>query len=1143
MSDSLSLLGKTVSHYQVVEIIGAGGMGVVYRAHDKQLDRDVALKVLPVGTLTDEDARKQFRKEALALAKLNHPNVETVYEFASHDGMDFLAMELIEGETLRAKLRHGPLDEQDVLRLCVQLSDGLAAAHEKGIIHRDLKPGNLIVTPDNRLKILDFGLAKLIQPELALDLTQSVTVDSGKVSGTLPYMSPEQLSGKSVDPRSDIFAAGAVMYEMATGRRPFPQLQSAELMGAILHKVIDSPTSLNPEVSPGLERIICKTLEKEPVNRYHTARELRAALDGISGVSTSGSFSPTGHRSVALKTARPSSLFHYGWAAGATVFLLIFAVGLYIGLHPEKIRARLVTGKRSEDPTTTPIKSRPSVAVLGFKNVSGHSDQAWVSTAISEMLTTELAAGEQLRTVSGEDVARMKTSLSLPETDSYGQETLQRIHANLDTDIVVLGSYVILRDGQVRLDLRLQDALRGVTLASVSEKGREDQIDELVSNAGAKLRQKLNVGAVTPSEEAELKATLPTSPDALRLYAQGIAKLRSFDNVAARDLLQKAVLEDPNLALAHSALASAYSNLGYDEKARQSARNAFELSSKLSREDRLLVEARYRETNKEWQHAIEGYRVLFGFFPDNLEYGILLAGVEIHGGAAKEALNTLESLRRLPLPARLDPRIDLKVAEAYVSLGEFVKSQPPALAAASKAKASASNLVLADSLFLQAEAFETLNQPTEAQATVDEAQQIYRVAGDRRGEAKSMEVRANILADKSEFAAAISEYKRQLAIAREIGNRRLEISALNNMAIVLKGQGDPEGARHMWEQALLGFRDISDKANSAAVLVNIGGVFLDEGDLIAAKKIYEQAISISQEVNDQNGISTATAGVGTVLDAQGDLPGAEKMLDHAIEIDLSGGLKSAPPDKLVDLGDVLQHQGNLLLASNTYRDALAQSRDAGDKSDAAYALMGLGNIAFEGGDFKEARKNYDEASTIRTELGEKKNLAVTQMALAEVNIEEGQSAEVILPIKKAIEDLRNSRARDDELVCAVILVRAFLSQGNIVGAIRELNLRSGLAAKDQNPATKMNFEITAARLEAVAGKNNVADDRLRRALGKAVKLGLIKTQLECRLAIEELAPQAGKSPEATARRTQLEREATERGFVRIARKVSALTKA
>jgi len=271
------MIGRTLGHYRVLEQIGAGGMGLVFRAHDERLDRDVALKVLPPGTLSDDQARKRFRKEALTLSKLNHPNIETVFDFDTQEGVDFLVMELIPGSPLDQKLAAGALPEKEVLRLGQQLAEGLAAAHEQQVIHRDLKPGNLRLMPDGRLKILDFGLAKLIQPIAADAATESLSKTHGPV-GTLPYMAPEQLRGEAADARSDLWAVGAVLYEMATGRRPFDARVSTALAGDIQHKPPPPPRQLQPGLSPRLEDILLKCLEKDPDNRYQSTRELAVDL-------------------------------------------------------------------------------------------------------------------------------------------------------------------------------------------------------------------------------------------------------------------------------------------------------------------------------------------------------------------------------------------------------------------------------------------------------------------------------------------------------------------------------------------------------------------------------------------------------------------------------------------------------------------------------------------------------------------------------------------------------------------------------------------------------------------------------------------------------------------------------------------------
>ena len=239
--DPSVLLDCPLGHYRIVEKIGAGGMGVVYRAHDEHLDREVAIKVLSPGTLTNEDARKRFRKEARSLSKLNHPNIATVHDFDSQGDIDYLVMEYVPGKTLRDRICEGPLPEIETIRLAIELADGLAAAHERSLVHRDLKPENIRLTLDGRPKILDFGLAKLIRP-----LTDCTTESKISVAGTLPYMAPEQLLGSVVDQRTDLFSLGVVLYEMATGQRPLAEVERANWMAAILHTPPVPPTKLNP---------------------------------------------------------------------------------------------------------------------------------------------------------------------------------------------------------------------------------------------------------------------------------------------------------------------------------------------------------------------------------------------------------------------------------------------------------------------------------------------------------------------------------------------------------------------------------------------------------------------------------------------------------------------------------------------------------------------------------------------------------------------------------------------------------------------------------------------------------------------------------------------------------------------------------
>src|SRR5689334_9360089 len=272
--------GGMLGRYRLLEQIGAGGMGVVYRAHDERLGRDVAIKLLAPGSIRSVVARHRVRNEAMALSRLSHPNVETIFEFDTQDDCDFLVVELIPGVSLDELLNKGPLPQTLAVSLTIQLLRGLAAAHEKGIIHRDLKPSNLRLTQDSFLKILDFGLAHIHDQEEPEKHNLTTETHSTVLSGTLAYMSPEQLRGARLDLRSDIYAAGLVLYQMCTGRPPFSE-SGAMLIDAILNRPIPQPRKLNAEISPTLEAVILKAVNKDPKSRYQSAREMLAELEAL----------------------------------------------------------------------------------------------------------------------------------------------------------------------------------------------------------------------------------------------------------------------------------------------------------------------------------------------------------------------------------------------------------------------------------------------------------------------------------------------------------------------------------------------------------------------------------------------------------------------------------------------------------------------------------------------------------------------------------------------------------------------------------------------------------------------------------------------------------------------------------------------
>jgi serine/threonine protein kinase/tetratricopeptide (TPR) repeat protein len=1066
------MLPEKLSHYLVLEKIGAGGMGVVYRAHDELLDRDVALKVLPARSLEDGRTRQRFHREALALAKLNHPNIGSVYEFGSEGGVDFLVMELITGVSLDAKFVAGPMNEREILRLGAQVADGLEAAHRQGIIHRDLKPTNIRLTEDNRVKILDFGIAHWIAPQADTNDATVTLTSPNEIVGTLAYMAPEQLRGQKADARTDIYSTGVVLYEMSTGKRPFSDVSGPQLISAILEQPTMAPTSRNASVSPALESIILKAIDKDPDRRYQSAQELRIDLERLS----------SGSAGTAAFRPRPRPVWPLIAAAG--ILLLIAGAGWH-------------NWRRETRPATPGMaanhSARKSVAVVGFKNLSGNADEAWLSTALSEMLTTELAAGEQLRMIPGENVARMKHDLSLPEADSFGNETLRRIRSLVGSDLVVLGSYLE-TGGKLRLDVRMQDTQSGETVASFSESSDAGQLLDLVSRAGAEAREKLAVTGITAADRSEVRAALPSSNDAARLYAEGVDKLRHFEFPAARDLLQKAVAVDSSNAPAHSALAAAWAALGYDSKARDEARTAFELSAGLPRESRLVVEGRYYEATRDWARALDTYRTLWNLFPDNLDYGLRLATVLISANQPKEALTTLDQLRKLPAPEGADPRIDLVEARAADSLSDFHLEEQSAGRAVQKAQAVGAQQLAAQALGNQGWALDRLGSIEPATAAIEQAHALFESAGDRGGAAHALQIKGNLLYDRGDFT----------------------------------------GARAAFEQALKVFQEIGAKHGEAETLGSLGNVQYDNGQLDDARRYYEQSLALQRELGSKGGVAGALGNLANVLDSMGDLKGARLRQAEALQAFREAHDRRGEASTLNNLGNVMSELGDLRGAKERYEQSMAVQDEIGYRRGRGFSLQSISDILREQDNLEDARKMAQEGADLRRELGDQNNLASSEAQIAQLALDQGQYSAVEELARPAVETFQKIKSTQGEAVSQALIALAQIQLGKPADAAATAERAVALAGQGTDRLPRFMTAIVAARAQAANGQAPEAVRALQSVINESSKYGYLSVEFEARLAMGEIETRRNLDG-GRAQLRGLAKAAKEKGFLRIER--------
>ncbi len=742
------------------------------------------------------------------------------------------------------------------------------------------------------------------------------------------------------------------------------------------------------------------------------------------------------------------------------------------------------------------VNQRRSVAVLGFRNLGQPGDQ-WMSLALSEMLTTELSAGEQLRTVPGENVSRMKSEMKLPDTDSLGEETLSHIRKTLGSDLVVLGSYFDI-GGQVRVDLRLQDARAGETIASVSDSAPELQIADLVGRVGVKLRDKCGAREITPNQAAEARAAHPANIESVRLYAEGLAKLREYDAQAARDLLQRAVDADPKNALVRSALAEAWSQLGYDAKAQQEAAQAFHLSGGLSREDHLVIEGRYRISTAEWDKAISIYNTLFNFFPDNLEYGLSLVSAQISGSKGQDALNTIPSLRKLSEPSRSDPRIDLVESQAAASISDYRRGQAAAAKATEKAQGLGSRFLAAQGLREQCWAFRNLGEFDKAKEAGEQAVEDFKADGNLRAEAESQSCVANTLADQGDISSSMKMFEKALSLARQAG-----------------AQKDIAGA-----------------------LINLGNV-VAATDLPKSTQDYEKALDTASAIQDKPDILRAQNGIGANLMIQADFARARKTLQEALQTAREIGDQSGVVEVLINQAAVSLELGDLDQAQQEIDPALAAARKLGLKRDVALALMVGADILVTRDELGSAETMYREATGLGAQAGEKGIDASGRLGLASLALEQRQPERAEAEAKQVAKEFHAAGDTDQETAALDVAARALIAQNKLGPAQEEIAQGHTLGARDQ--VAILRLAITDAELRAKTGKSRDGLKDLDSILRRTQGMKLRRLEFDAQLARAEALPNS-QTAEARSNLQTLSEQAQYSGFLLVARKAGDAAK-
>jgi tetratricopeptide (TPR) repeat protein/tRNA A-37 threonylcarbamoyl transferase component Bud32 len=966
------MIGTTVTHYKILEKIGEGGMGEVYLAEDTKLKRQVSLKFLSEELTRDEDRKQRFIQEARAAAAIQHPHIAAVYDIDEADGRTFIAMEYIPGQSRRDVVDAKKLSFRRSLELGFQVADGLAKAHEKGVVHRDIKPENILISEDGYAKIIDFGLAKLLEPFVQTGGEETATklkTKEGLVMGTVAYMSPEQARGETVDARSDIFSFGAVLYEMLSGQGAFRRNTLAESLSAVL-KDNPSPLTLDAmETPPDLQRVFRKALAKEPSERYQSMKDLALDLKELRDEIGSTTSRPV----AAVPT---ETKFPWTWVAAAGVVLLSVIVGwLLLG--------------RDQGPVGIGEAGRPAIAVMYFESMSGDEEVRWLSKGLPNMLITNLAQTPGLDVVSSQRIQKILKDIGQEDLESIDMSLVDEVARKAGAGAVVVGS--IFKSGD--------DVGTGRVLSAESVQGRD--VFPLVDELTGRIRRSLQLGD-QPAGRPIADVTTP-SLQAFQLYSEGVEARLNFRRTDAQRLLEQAVQVDPSFAMAYFELYGIASARGESNLADRYLAKVVEHQDHLSERQKLLVQARDANWERgEPEEAVELLETLITRYPDEQDAYLLLdvvygqlnqpeqaraaleRGVEaipssgrLHNEYGYDLLRAgrfPEGLRELETYARLnpdEPNPQDSLAEAYLITGQPEKAiakysrvlemDPnfgPSYAGRAWSfavlgrydEALAERAKLTDVtnpgdgpttlLFVDAFILSRVGRYREAEEQLEQAIHLAGSQGDWGSKANLEQLSALLALEKEEYSDALKIVSRSEASIAQIdppafrtGRRRLG-HLLVGVAEARRGNLEAAGS-HLDSQAEI--YDPRDEGENWFHQALRGEIALAAGDLAGA-----EAAFLDGEPEFKMWFNAGTQmislllnnlpfrdGLARVKKAQGDLPGAIEIYRDLLTPDIgSKWTAMLEPRYVLELARLLDETGDKEGARAEYQRFLKLWKDA-----------------------------------------------------------------------------------------------------------------------------------------------------------------------------------------------------------------------
>ena len=836
------MIGRKLSHYEIVDEISRGGMGIVYRAVDVSLGREVAFKVLPEELVHDSGRRERLLQEARAASLLEHPHIAVIHEVGEAEGVTFIAMELIRGEKLGGVLSRGPLPQPRALTLATEIAEGLARAHEKGVVHRDLKPANVIVTDDGHAKIIDFGLAKLVEPLKHDAATVSVhgpRTEAGLVMGTAAYMSPEQARGSRVDRRSDIFALGVMLYEMVTGRPAFQGQSNLDTMQAVLTQPVPplpAVAGASTEATADLQRIIAKATAKDPEDRFQGMKDLivdlRAARRRLESAQTAAVVTPPSGQPAIPAAARGN---RYPILVGAVLSFAVagMAVVLWWG------------GRGSSDTTVNPT-GKPAIAVLYFENNTGDASLDWMRTGLTDMMVTDLSQSADIEVLGTDRLVQILQELRRENDSVISADVVREIADRAAVDNVLVGSYVR-AGGTIRLTARLQEARSGRIVSAEHVEGPgEASVFALVDELTRRFKSKFSelgggrAGSLLPGPgEAPAEAGLDrgltdittSSIEAYRYYAEGLHFHERGLSSQAAPLLQKAIEIDPGFAMAYAKLAVVHHNLVDFDKRDMFAKRALDLTDRLTTRERYYIEGFYYCLRPETvERGLQAYKQGLRLHPEHQasrhNLGLQLMFLERYA----EGIEQYEEMLRR---GTSNPTSYENLADMLVQTGDVRRAREVAESFGRRYPDSAAGLRVLGMTLAAEKRFDEARAAFEKSEALDPSHSFAKMG--RRSVAMLQEQWEEVEAMNAELARSPSPFHRFLSLVgralhadargrseavRDFMDRAAQVAGLppnlrgfarNRLAIRMLRQGKPASALARTELAIVDARQTEEE--------------------------------------------------------------------------------------------------------------------------------------------------------------------------------------------------------------------------------------------------------------------------------------------------------------------------------------------